>query len=527
MQHSPLAMALAGALTLIAAPAGAQSATAPTPPVRALHANFADLPFAVARLEISGATVYQPDQLLRFALALAGGDAAPLTVARMTKLIEQVYREDGFALAEASARVDAPTGTVHWDISEGHVAQVRVTGVEAPIRLRVERYLNALVRQRPLTQSSLERAVALADDLAGINVSTALVPLPGEGHLLDASVTQSPPFTSLSLDWVPIRPGYSARLALQHERYGLLGAGDLLRLQAMGTRDRGEGHSWLARVHYRTPRGDDGDYLELIAGNGRSDRDPGGLAQNTELRGTNATFAWGYPLQRDLHGFSYVIGALDHARARMKIGAVTPRSEATAARLYLVNGDTSSDGRLLQYTVELSAGTRPATPAGQVDDGRSRFVHARAGLGASGHWSLGRSLMSYRFEALGQWTADSLPSVEKFGLGHYPFLRGYAPAEAVGDRGGAFTFELAHHGSHDNGINRVSPFVFVAGGRAASVGTAFTASDGRTLASTGIGLRGNPAERVGMEVWCAWPLRDGPLSKKNDPAFYLQVGTQW
>ena len=529
MLNTPLALAVAGALALLVAPTAAQAQTpaASSAPARALHANFADLPFAVANLEISGSTVYQPAQLLQFALALAGGTDEPLTVAQMTRLIEQVYREDGFALAEASASVDASRSTVRWRVIEGHVAQVRVTGADDPTRLRIERYLSAVVQPAPLRQSVLERAVALSDDLASVNVTTSLVPLPGDGHLLDAVVTQNAPFTSVSLDWVPMRPGYSTRLALQHERYGLIAAGDLIRLQAMGTRDRSDGHSWLGRIHYRTPRGDDGDYLELIAGNGRSDRDPGGLAQRSELRGTNATLAWGYPVQRDLHGFGYVIGALDHARARMKIGAATPRSEATAARLYLVNGDTASDGHLQQYTIELSTGARPATPAGQADDGRSRFVHARAGLGTSANWTLGRSLMSYRFEALGQWTSNSLPSVEKFGLGHYPFLRGYAPAEVVGDRGGAFTFELAHHGSHDGGTNRISPFAFVAAGRASTVGTASVAAIGRTLASTGIGLRGNPVDRLSTELWCAWPLRAGPLSKKHDPAFYLQLGTQW
>jgi hemolysin activation/secretion protein len=529
MHHTPLAMAVAVALTLLAAPTAvsAQSAAPAEVAPRALNASFSDLPFAVSRLEISGSSVYPPAQLLRFALALAGSSDEPLTVPRMTKLIEQVYREDGFALAEAVATVDAAGAAVRWQVTEGHVTQIRVTGADEATRLRIERYLQAVIGEPPLKQSVLERAVALSDDLASVNVSTSLVPLPGEGHLLEATVTQNLPVTSASLDWVPMRPGHSTRLALQHERYGLVTAGDLVRLQAVGTRDRSDGHSWLARLHYRTPRGNGGDYLELIAGNGRSDRDPGGLAQSSELRGTNLTVAWGYPVQRDLHGFSYVIGALDHARARMNIGAATPRSETTAARLYLVNGDTTSDGHLHQYTLELSAGTRPATPAGQADDGRSRFVHLRAGLGTSGNWSLGRSLMSYRVEALGQWTSGSLPSVEKFALGHHPFLRGYAPAEVVGDRGAAFTFELAHHGSHDGGTHRISPFAFVAAGRASTVGTATVAASGRTLASTGIGLRGHPLDRLSTEIWCAWPLRAGPLSKKHDPAIYVQVGTQW
>ncbi|MFP8777311.1 ShlB/FhaC/HecB family hemolysin secretion/activation protein [Hydrogenophaga sp. RWCD_12] len=515
----PISRLVGGAVLVMACATG----EAQTPPA----ADFAELPYRPAHLEVTGARAYAAEDLLKFSLAWLRSRGQPVTARSVAEGIEQIYREDGHALAEVAVRPDPGTASLRWEVMEGHVAQVNVIGADGPTRLRIERYLNSVLHPAPLMQSELERAVALADDLANVNVTSSLVPLQGDGHRLDATVTQNLPFTSASIDWVPMRPGYSTRLGLQHERYSVINAGDLLRLQGMVTRDRSDGHSWLARFHYRTPRGDDGDYLEIIGGNGRSDRDPGGLALSTELRGTNVTAAWGYPVQRDLHAFSYVIGALDFSRARMKVGDATPRSEATAARVYLVNGDTASDGRLLQYTVELSAGVRPSTPTGQADDGRSRFVHARAGLGTSGHWTLGRSLMSYRFESLGQWTSQSLPSVEKFSLGHYPFLRGYAPAEVAGDRGAAFTFELAHHGSHDGGTNRLSPFVFVSAGRASTVATAFAASSARTLASTGVGLRGNPVDRIGVEAWCAWPLRDGPLSEKRDPAFYLQIGTQW
>jgi hemolysin activation/secretion protein len=529
MLTSPLVAALVAAFALTLAPARAMAqAEAPAPGAAlAVPGGFADLAFVPTRLEIAGTTVYPPRQVLAFALALAAQSGEALTVARMSALIGQVYREDGFALAEVRAEVDEAQALLRWQVLEGHVAEVRVTGADEATRQRIERYFEPVWRERPLRQATLERAVALADDLGGLGIATRLVPLEPAGHRLDVAVTSMLPYSGISVDAVPMRPGHSTRLALQHERYSLINPGDLVRLQALATTDRGSGHSWLGRINYRTPGGGDGDYLELIAGNGRSDRDPGGLAQSTEIRGTHLTLAWGYPYQRDLHSYRYAIGVLDHASARFQPGTGSVRSEATAARFYLVNGHTDGDGRLLQYAVELSTGARSSTPAGQPADGRRHFSHLRAGLGASANAAWAGSLWSYRFEGLGQWTSQALPSVEKFALGHHPFLRGYAPAEVVSDRGLAATLELAHLGSPDAGVDRLSPFAFVSAGHASNVATAGATAGSRTLASTGLGLRGNPIPRIGLEAWCAWPLRAGPLSEARDPAVYVQVGTQW
>lgn len=320
MPHSkrPRALARSGLAALLLLASGTLLAQPSIPD------DFAELPFRPARLGVDGARAYAGEDLLKFALAWLRSQGRPVTARAVAEGIEQIYREDGHALAEVVVRPDPGTASLRWTVTEGHVAAIRVQGGDDAVRLRVERYLAAVVHPAPLMQDELERAIALSDDLAGVNVTSTLVPMAGDGHRLEASVTQDPPFTSLSLDWVPMRPGHSTRLALQHERYGLVQAGDFVRLQALATRDQDIGHSNLGRVHYRTPRGDHGDYLEVIAGNGRSDRDPGGLAQRTELRGTNATVAWGYPFQRNLQGFGYLIGALDHSRARMQIGDAAP-----------------------------------------------------------------------------------------------------------------------------------------------------------------------------------------------------------
>ena len=155
--------------------------------------------------------------------------------------------------------------------------------------------------------------------------------------------------------------------------------------------DERRGGSMLGTVQYRAPVGEQGTYVEAMAGNARSDRDLANTPVRSEQRGTNATLALGHPVQRDLHGYTYVFGAIEHANATSRLGAQEPRSRATVARLYGVRGHTNEAGHLMQTSVVLSAGTRANTPVGQSDDGRKHFGHLRGGLGLSGPWSTGEN----------------------------------------------------------------------------------------------------------------------------------------
>ena len=113
-------------------------------------------------------------------------------------------------------------------------------------------------------------------------------------------------------------------------------------------------------------------------------------------------------------------------------------------------------------------------------------------------------------------------------LGHHPFLRGYAPAEAIGDRGLAFKLEASHQGrASDNQPQPLRPFAFVSGGRVSTEAPAGATASGHNFASIGLGVRGQIGRQASVEFWGALPLRQGPLSEDLDPAFYLFIGTQW
>jgi hemolysin activation/secretion protein len=146
---------------------------------RPLQTALADLAFDATRLEISGVTVYRASELLHYAMALASTDDAPPTTQRMARLIEQIYREDGYALAEVMAHVDAANAAVRWHVSEGRIVQVTVRGADASTTQRIDGYLKPLPLDLPLRQQVLERALALSSDLGGIGVQSRIDPVPG------------------------------------------------------------------------------------------------------------------------------------------------------------------------------------------------------------------------------------------------------------------------------------------------------------------------------------------------------------
>lgn len=483
--------------------------------------------FVLRPSQLRGVTAYDPVSLLNFAKAHNDHADSPGTARTLADVIATIYREDGYLLAEvAVVKVDG-SDEVIWQVFEGHIERVEIDGVSPEMASAMHRYLAPLLSAQPLRQDRLERALALAGDLAGVRLSSKLSPLPESlGSLLTVTASQTMRLGSIGVDFVPMKPGYAQRLSLTEQRHSVVSPGDRLRLNALVTRETDHGQSAVGNLFYRRPVGTNGSYVEGILGNAVANRGLSNTPERTELKGFMASLAWGFPVQRDLHRSAYVIGALEHSDSTARLGVNEPKSKATAVRLYMVRSEIAPSGQLRQYSLAYSMGKRPTTGNGQVDDGDERFAHLRGGFGLSGPFTAMDSAMSYRIEGAWQWTQQPLPRVEKTTLGHYPYLRGYAPAEAVGDRGAAFTAELVRHGSVTEGLSSVRPFVFVSGGRVTSKASHVLNSPGWTLASLGVGVR-VPIDRWLLESWVASALKDGPLTQRANASAYLSLTMPW
>ena len=481
------------------------------------------------RVVVRGVTAYSARDLLSYAAAHEHSVDGASSLADLIDSIEQVYREDGYLLAEAAAGVDPATGVLVLVVHEGHIERIETSGLTAASARAVEQRFAPLVGQTPLHTADFERALMLASDLAGVDLRSEFVFAPdGEGATLRLHGAQLRQAGSFSVDNVPLPGDDSPRAFVIQEFYSVATGGDLVRLLAVATHEFDNDYSLAGTAFYRRPVGHNGTYVEAYVGNAFARRDYTGLTGTSDEVGLNAVLAAGHALRRDLHGYTYVIGEYEYSDAESRLGTGDVDSVAHAGRAYLVHGVSQSDGGQRLASLTLSAGGRPDRKPTQPFDGDRRFTHLRASLGWIQPLVALDDQTFLRAELTGQWTGDSLPQVEKFAIGHWPYLRGYAPAEAVGDRGYVGTLELSHVFDSPNRLYRsIAPFAFFDFGGVEDEQPVVGMPDDMTLASTGLGAVATLGRTVSISAWAALALDDGRGTESGDVGFYLSLTKGW
>jgi hemolysin activation/secretion protein len=490
---------------------------------------FADADVPVRDVAVTGVSQYDAEELLTFAVAHERESLGRSTIRGTAAAIELIYREDGFLLTEARAALDATSGRLAIDVSEGFVERIVISGVRPKVASMVERYLRPLLRRRPLRSADFERAFMLAGDLSGLYLKSAFTHGPSsEGAVLTVTGTEDRHVGSLTADTVPVYPDTGLRAYLYEEGRSVFAGGDMLRGFGVVTFEPNQSHSFSGSAFYRTPVGSKGTYLEAFGGNAFSRRRYLQVAQDSEQRGLDAAIAVGHPVKRDLQHYAYLIGEFEYAHASSRLGSSNFDSMARSARAYFVQAYTSARGGLLQWSAAASAGTRPDTKAGETPDGEKRFVHVRAGIGMISGFAALSDRAFVRLEMAGQWTGRSLPEVERFGVGFQPYLRGYLPWEAEGDRGAAGAFELSYIRPFESGVLReLMPFTFVDAGTLELIAPAAGQQTAQQLYSAGAGVRVALRHGFSAAAWVGYPLRDATFSKAGEPGFYARLTRGW
>ena len=161
----------------------------PIPPVTGVP----NRPVRVTRVVIEGVTAYPPGEFAAVTQGLTG-PAVPLPeIAAARTAILQRYRADGYILSAVSANVDA-AGVLHFVVTEGHIASVRLAGDIGPAGVQVLRFLRRLTEKVPIDSVTLERYLLLAQDVPGVTLHAVLQPSteePGAVNLI-AEVSRQP-----------------------------------------------------------------------------------------------------------------------------------------------------------------------------------------------------------------------------------------------------------------------------------------------------------------------------------------------
>ena len=163
-----------------------------TPPPQP-NAEVPNQPVRVTQVSVTGVTAYPIGEITELAQGLIG-PAVPLPrIDAARQAILQRYRADGYVLTTVSLHLDA-SGQLHFEVTEGRIASVKLDGDIGPAGTQVLRFLQRLTERQPIDDKTLERYLLLAQDVPGVTLRAVLEPSADEpgALVLIAQVTRKP-----------------------------------------------------------------------------------------------------------------------------------------------------------------------------------------------------------------------------------------------------------------------------------------------------------------------------------------------
>ena len=476
-------------------------------------------------VSLDGVTVYDPQELLEFATQLSISRYGSVNVAALPGIIEVIYREDGYFLAEVFPGSD---GTSFY-VDEGAIDSVVIEGSDTETASLIREYMQPLLAERPTTLSAFERAIMLSDDIGSVSV-TAEVDYPDPQRAAELRLLATQEETSsgfVTLDHPVRRLGEEVVLTFGQTFHSALTPGDLLGFELSGTSDFKGDDTVFGTLRYRMPIGGSGAYAEAYFGNVGARRDVDGALEETDIAGRTAILALGYPFLRSVDTYGYGLFELRHAGTEVDVGAQDFDSDINAVSATWIHGKALANGGAWEYAASLTYGERETNTFG-FSDGDASFTHLRLGAGYTQPTTWFGEDSFVHAEFWGQVSNNALPSAEQFYIGGRFDERGYTFAEAQGDSGISATLSVGRDVFPDaRPLRSVRPFAFLDFGYVTSNDTDRPGLEDETFASVGVGVDMEFGQNVFVSTHVAMPLTDGPLTDAHDPALYIGLTRSW
>lgn len=437
-----------------APPAVAPGAAVPVPPAPAIEVP--NRPVRIDGVDIEGVTAYPKSEIAQLASGLTG-PAVPLPkVDAARQAILQRYRGDGYVLTTVSIRIDSKY-RLHFIITEGRIASVKLAGDIGPAGTQVLRFLNRLVETKgPIDSMTLERYLLLAQDVPGVTLRAVLEPSadqPGALNLI-AQVSRKPVSGLASID---------NRAFNETGPIEMLGLMDFNSFTEYGERSEVSFYHTFpnsenfGQASLESFIGSSGLKAKVYFGYGVTN--PTGSLGATGYQGTTTVFGTqvSYPVIRSRQQTLNVYATFDGIESNITTTASGPRLQASYDSLRVLrfgedyalsdlwfgpdhSAINAVSARVSQGLPILGAATNPTARLGE----RTDFFKANFELSRTQTlftpWS-GASVGLMGLLA-GQWSDDILPPAEQFYLGGSQFTRGYYSGQVPGDKALAATAEL-------------------------------------------------------------------------------------
>jgi hemolysin activation/secretion protein len=414
-------------------------------------------PVPITRVSVDGVTVYPSADLGSLTAGLIGPAVPFSRIDAARQAILRHYRADGYVLSTVSASYDAATGTLRFQVTEGHIASVKLDGDIGPAATQVLRFLNRLTEEPVIKAATLERYLLLAQDVPGVTLHAILQPS-----------TEQP--GALNLVAQVSRQMVSGLMATDNRASPLTGPIETLAgISLNSVTEFGEKsevsiyHTWpnsqtFGQASYEMFVGSSGLKVQIYGGAGAST--PTGPLATINYNGVTQIFGAkaSYPVIRSRQQTLNTWLALD--------GIQTTINSTPSGAPALTNSDSLRILRVgADYVLsDLWAGDQH--PAEDIVSGRlSKGLDI---LGASAGTAAPRvgeqvNLLKFNFQisrtqtlfypwqgasvalmglVAGQWSDSILPPSEQFYLGGAQFTRGYYAGQVAGDKALATTVEL-------------------------------------------------------------------------------------
>jgi hemolysin activation/secretion protein len=413
--------------------------------------------YNITGVTVEGATAYPVTRIQGLMKSAIGASVTQRQIEDARRSVLLLYRNDGYPFVAVDVRLDQK-GLLHATVTEGYIVDVKLSGDIGPVGSLVLRFLDHLLNERPLSESSLERWLLLAQSIPGLQIQPVLqrsVRDPGALTLV-ARVTHSV---------------FSGNIAADNRASPTNGPNEALltvgvnSLTSFG--ERTEASLYWAGATGKQLFGQ-ADEQFFIGGSGLTVRLYGGAGDTTpccdlaQIGYDGKTTVFGaqlsYPLLLSRQQQLYLRGDLDALNsdtyeqsilaAQDNVRAARVEADYTLADTFL---GTSFDAQN-SLMVKLSRGffAFGATPNDAVNAGRLGEDHGFFKVNAE--FSRDQTLMTFpkgeRISvyglAAGQYSPNVLPNSEQFYLGGLRYTRGYYSGEVVGDSALALTGELRY-----------------------------------------------------------------------------------
>jgi hemolysin activation/secretion protein len=478
-------------------------------------------PFELTRVEVEGSTL--PAEVLEAAWRpYAGRTLDSRGLAAVSDAILAAYDRSGIALYTVVVPTQAFAGGIlRINVLEGYVESASVKpGADPQAGRVVQRYLDALEGERPLSRPTLERHVSLIRDIPGVRTDLAFV---------TGAATESVGMVA-TVDAQPVQIG----LAVNNRGAAFLGrtqiAADLyLNNLAPGGQTR---FTYVTPTDTRLFRyiavghtqllGASGATLQLNAGHLRT------RPRDSDLTGeaTSAGVQLSYPVVRSYTQDLYITVAFDGLNANSAfVGSTYSDDRSRASRLNLLYGRQGARTRL-SLSGALSVGI-DALGARTVSPELTELSYAKLNGRLFFATSLGDQLV-LRLAAAGQLSDDRLPAAEQFALGGSEFGRGYEAAALIGDEGYAASAELAWRAPRlPQVLTEGEAYGFVDGGSTTYRSRAARASVTSDIASAGLGVRATVRRNLAVQLELTKAIGSTPSPNAGDERLVFALRSLW